>query len=66
MKIVVDAHWDDEAQVWVAESRGDIGLVTEASTVEALEQRVALVLPDLLRDAQVGPHEFELVGRRSI
>ena len=32
MKIVLEAFWDDEARVWVASSRDDIGLVTEADT----------------------------------
>lgn len=65
MKIVVDAHWDDEAKVWIAVARDAIGLVTEAPNVEALEKRIALVLPDLLDGADSGTHEFELVTRRT-
>lgn len=65
MKLVVDAHWDDEAQVWVATARDDVGLVTEAPTIEALEKRIALVLPDLLRDEFAGPYEVEIVARRT-
>ena len=42
MKIVVDAHWDEQAKVWVAVARGDIGLVTEATTVEELERNLKL------------------------
>jgi len=65
MKIVVDAQWDGDAQLWVAIARDDIGLVTEAATIEALEQRIALVLPDLLRDELAGPYEVEIVARRT-
>ena len=65
MKILVDARWDDDARVWVAAARGDIGLVTEAPTIEDLECRIALVAPDLLRDEANGPFEIELIARRS-
>ena len=45
--IVIRATWDDEASVWVAES-DDIGLVTEAPTMEALRQKVPQMIIDLL------------------
>ena len=60
MKILVDARWDDDAKRWVAAARGDIGLVTEAPTIEALERRIALVVPDLLNEDADGPFEIEL------
>ena len=63
MRIVVEAFWDAEARVWVASAAGDIGLVTEASSIEELQKRIALVLPDLLSDRHVGPYEVELVAR---
>lgn len=63
MKIVVEAYWDDEAKVWVASAVGDIGLVTEGATIEELQKRIALVLPDLLGDEHPGPFEVELVAR---
>ncbi len=62
MKLVVDAFWDDEAEVWVASSQGDVGLVTEAPTIEELQERIALVLPDLLADEHRGPYEVELIA----
>ena len=46
-QIVIRATWDDEASVWVAES-DDIGLVTEAPTMEALRQKVPQMIIDLL------------------
>jgi hypothetical protein len=46
-------------------SETKIALVTEAPTVEALERRIALVVPDLLRGDASGPFEIELIGTRS-
>jgi len=65
MKIVVDARWDEEAKVWVAVARGDVGLVTEAPTIEALERKIALVVPDLLLGDTEGPFEIELIAKRT-
>ena len=45
---VVTAQWDDEASVWVATSSDIVGLVTEASTLDELFQRVVAVAPELL------------------
>ena len=47
---LVTAQWDDEASVWVATSEDIIGLVTEASTLDELFQRVVSVAPELLAD----------------
>ena len=63
MKIVVEAYWDEEAQVWVASAFGDVGLVTEGATIEELQKRIALVLPDLVGDEHEGPYEVELIAR---
>ena len=46
--VVVRAEWDDEAKVWVADGTNLEGLVTEAESLEALRERLALVVPDLL------------------
>lgn len=46
--ILVKATWDDEAQVWVAQSEDLPGLVTEAHTLEALRARVFIMIPELL------------------
>jgi predicted RNase H-like HicB family nuclease len=48
--VVVSAEWDDEAKVWVAEAANLEGLVTEAETLEALRERLALIVPDLLEE----------------
>lgn len=45
-RIVVSATWDEEACVWVAESADLPGLVTEATSVDAL----LVKLPEMIRD----------------
>jgi predicted RNase H-like HicB family nuclease len=47
---VVNAFWDDEAKVWVADSEDIPGLATEAPTLDALVKRVDAVAPELLED----------------
>ena len=47
-RIEVRAEWDPEAKVWVATSDDLPGLVTEAETVEALQSKLAVMIPDLL------------------
>ena len=63
MRIVVEAFWDDEAQVWVASSRGEFGLVTEAETIEALQQKLVLMVRDLLEGESPTQVEIELLTR---
>jgi hypothetical protein len=63
MKVVVDASWDDEAKVWVASSRENIGLATEAGTIELLQNKLAILVPDLLGEDHEGPFEIELIAR---
>ena len=46
--ILVRAHWDDEALVWVATSEDVPGLVTEAETMEELREKVLVMIPELL------------------
>ena len=47
-KITVNAEWDPEAKVWVANSDDVPGLITEAGTVEALAEKLAVIIPELL------------------
>ena len=47
-RIEVRAECDPEAKVWVATSDDLPGLVTEAETVEALQSKLAVMIPDLL------------------
>ena len=49
MRIVTfDVRRDDEAGVWYANSTSDAGIVTEAETIEALRERLKLLVPDFL------------------
>jgi hypothetical protein len=47
--IIVRAEWDDEARVWVATS-DDVGLTTEAASLEVLRAKVPSLIADLLQD----------------
>jgi predicted RNase H-like HicB family nuclease len=47
-KIDVNAQWDAEAKVWVASSDDLPRLVTEADTLEELQQKLAVMIPELL------------------
>ena len=46
--LLVRAFWDDEAQVWVAESDDVPGLVAEAATLEELLRELDVLVPELL------------------
>jgi predicted RNase H-like HicB family nuclease len=46
--IRVDAEWDSEAGVWVAESEDVSGLVAEAETLEALTEKLRALIPELI------------------
>jgi len=45
---VVEAKWDDEAEVWVAESDEVPGLVTEADSRTRLIEKLKGLVPELL------------------
>lgn len=49
-QLVVRAHWDPEAEVWVAMSDDVPGLVTEAETPEQLEAKLRVMIPEVLRE----------------
>lgn len=57
VSIIVRADWDEEAQVWVATSQEIDGLAVEAETIEALKQKVADAVLDLLE--LNGAEDFE-------
>jgi predicted RNase H-like HicB family nuclease len=46
LKII--AEWDDEANVYVATSDDVDGLAIEASTMDALIERLKVVIPELM------------------
>ncbi|HEX5483902.1 MAG TPA: DUF1902 domain-containing protein, partial [Terriglobia bacterium] len=43
----VDAHWDSEAGLWVAESEDVPGLVAEAESISALVDKICVLAPEL-------------------
>ena len=55
--IIVRAFWDAEARVWVAESDDVPGLITEAETIDALSDKLVVMIPELLEANNV---EFAL------
>ena len=65
--LFIRAEWDDEAAVWVATSDDVPGLVTEAATIEALMEKLRVMVPELL-DANGYPDggdvPIELLTRR--
>jgi hypothetical protein len=46
--IIVKATWDDVASVWVAATDDIQGLSTEAETLEALRDKVLVMIRELL------------------
>ena len=68
-RIEVKAEWDAEAEVWVATSDDLPGLVTEAETIEALQRKLAIMVPELLEangtlDAEVREIPLNLIAHR--
>jgi Domain of unknown function (DUF1902) len=66
MKITVRTAWDDEAQVWVAVADGNIGLATEADSLEAMAKKLPILALDLLEDEISEEPEIELIKLDSI
>lgn len=53
----IDAMWDPEASVWVVTSEDVPGLVTEAATIEAVNEKLAELIPLLLEMNE--PHDYD-------
>ena len=47
--LIVKAIWDQEVSVWVATSKDVPGLATEAATAVELEQKLRVMIPELLK-----------------
>ncbi|MEM6612392.1 MAG: DUF1902 domain-containing protein [Cyanobacteria bacterium P01_C01_bin.72] len=48
MKLIIEATWDGDAEVWVATSEDVPGLATEAETIEVLTAKLRNMIPELL------------------
>ncbi|QLE41573.1 DUF1902 domain-containing protein [Nostoc sp. C052] len=53
----VQAFWDTDAEVWVGTSEDVPGLVTEASTIESLTEKLRKMIPELLILNQIVPFD---------
>jgi predicted RNase H-like HicB family nuclease len=58
MTFKVEAFWDSEAEVWVATSDDVPGLVTEASTIEILTQKLRYMIPELIILNKIVPTDY--------
>ena len=57
----MDAHWDSEAGVWVAQSEDIPGLVAEAESISALVNKVRVLAPELLElNGRLDPGQREV------
>jgi hypothetical protein len=58
-QFVVKAVWDDDAEVWVAESDEITGLITEADSRAHLIKKLSGLVPELLElnHQPFGPHK---------
>ena len=54
----VEAFWDSDAEVWVATSDDVPGLVTEASTIEVLTQKLREMIPELIILNRIIPPDY--------
>ena len=71
--IIVHAEWDPEAGVYVATSDDVPGLVAEAATPSALQEKLNVLIPELLelnhvtiagtKDAAVGYADISIILR---
>lgn len=65
-QFVIEATWDDEAEVWVAESNEVPGLITEADSRIQLSRKLTVLVPELLalNNYPFDPHkDIEFVVR---
>ncbi len=65
--LFIRAEWDEEAMVWVATSDDVPGLATEAATMEALIEKLKVMIPELLMANDTAVEDevpFEIITRR--
>ena len=65
--LFIRAEWDEEAKVWFATSDDVPGLATEAVTMEALTEKLKVMIPELLMANNVLFEDevpFEILTRR--
>ena len=52
--------WDDEASVWIAESKDIPGLILESGSFDALVERVKIAVPGLIEPEGTDYAQFKL------
>ena len=65
--LFVRAEWDEDARVWVATSDDVPGLATEEDNLEALIEKLKILIPELLDANGIGQGyevPFEILTRR--
>ena len=65
--LFIRADWDEETLVWVATSNDVPGLATEEGTLEALIEKLKIMIPELLAaNGELKENEipFEILTRR--
>ena len=65
------AEWDEEASVWVVSSDDIPGLITEAETVEEVQKKLRVLIPELmeengLENSENEPSAIEFTTRRRL
>jgi predicted RNase H-like HicB family nuclease len=58
--IVIRATWDQEANVWVAESSDLPGLITEASSLDELDRKLPGLIQDLYENGDGDDSEVDI------
>ncbi|MEH2248151.1 MAG: DUF1902 domain-containing protein [Nostoc sp.] len=62
----VEAFWDSDAEVWTATSDDVPGLVTEASTIEVLTQKLREIIPELIILNKMGKITYQCIGNGAL
>ena len=64
-ELVFEVAWDSEAEVWWISKTPIPGLVTEAPTLDALQQKLVVMVPEMLEEGihQEGSQHFDGTGK---
>ena len=66
----VTCQWDPEASVWSVSESDVPGLVTEANTLDEIESKLRLIIPELLNlnepSSASSAVPFELIARKNV
>lgn len=60
--LIFEATWDNEANVWWVSKTPIPGLVTEAETLDALHQKLVVMIPEMLEE-EIPEEDFQSFGR---